>query len=56
MREEDNEGGEGRGKQKNMNRGLLGMENGPALTMEVGGDKVGESNREKGGATVTEKQ
>lgn len=26
----------GRGKSKNMNRGLMGMENGPGLTVEVG--------------------
>ena len=37
----------GRGKSRNMNRGLMGMDNGRMWTGRVKGDGAGESNREK---------
>ena len=43
----------GRGKQRNLIRGPMGMDNGGELTVGVGG---GESNGRKGGMTVTEQQ
>ena len=41
---------------RNMNRGLLGMDNEEGLTVGVGGGEEGESNGEKGRTTVTEQQ
>ena len=45
----------GRGKQRNMNRGLMGTDNG-GIDCGSRGYGVGESNGEKGGTTVTEQQ
>ena len=42
-------------KQRDMDRGLTGMDNGAALTVGVGGG-VGVSNGEKGRTTVTGQQ
>ena len=41
-----------RGKSRNMNRGLMGMENGGGF--ECGGYGAGESNDERARTTVTE--
>lgn len=48
-------GEKGRGKQKNRNRGLMGMDKG-WLTVGVGGDSAMESKGEKGWTTTTEQQ
>ena len=44
-------GRSGRGRQRNVKRGLMDTDNGAGLTMGVG---VGESNGERGGTTVTQ--
>ena len=43
----------GKGKQRNANRGLMGMDSG---WIDWGGDGVGVSNGEKGRTIVTEQQ
>ena len=45
-----------RGKQRNMNRELMGTDNVGGLTVGVGKDRVGVSNGEKGGISVTKQQ
>ena len=45
----------GRGKQRNTNGGLSGMDNG-GIDCGSWGDGVGESDGEKGGTTITEQQ
>ena len=49
-------GQKGKGKQRNVNRRLMGMDNVGGLTVGVGRDGVGVSNREKDRTTVTEHQ
>ena len=51
----DNVGKKGKGKQRNMNRGLMGTKN-TGIDSESGGNRAGESNREKVRTTVTEQQ
>ena len=46
----------GRGKQRKMNRGLMGTDNGGIDSLGVESTGYGVSNGEKGGTTVTEKQ
>ena len=45
----------GRGKERNMNRGLMGTDN-EGIGCGSRGDRVGENNGVKGGTTVTEQQ
>ena len=45
-------GRSGRGRQRNVKRGLMDTDNGAGLTMGVGGGGV--SNGERGGTTVTQ--
>ena len=40
---------------KNINRGLMGMDNG-GIDWEWGEDRAGENNGEKDGTTITEQQ
>ena len=47
----------GRGKPRNRNRGLMDMDSwGVGLTVDLGGDGMGERNGEKSGTTVIEQQ
>ena len=52
----DNREKRGKGKQRNMNRGLMGTDNEGGLTVGVGEDGVGVNNWGKCGTTVTEQQ
>ena len=44
----------GGGKQRKMNRGLVGLDSGGGLAVGAGRDKVRVSKGEKSGKTVTE--
>ena len=46
----------GRGKPRNMNRGLMGTDIGWGMAVGMGRDGVRVSNGEKGGTTVTKQQ
>ena len=46
----------GRGKQKNTNRGFMGMDNVGRINCGSRGDRLGVSNREKGRTTIIEQE